>query len=98
MPIQEETIEQVNLATSKYKYGFSTDLEVDKAPKGLTEDTIRLISSKKDDVLVINILKIINKNTLGFAIIKIKEKYKILTDGDFRRNVIKEKNFLNKGD
>tara|TARA_B100001123_G_C15292026_1_gene1017796 strand:- start:357 stop:1343 length:987 start_codon:yes stop_codon:yes gene_type:complete len=55
-----------------------------------------LISSKKDDVLVINILKIINKNTLGFAIIKIKEKYKILTDGDFRRNVIKENNFLNK--
>ena len=49
MPIQEETIEQVNLATSKYKYGFSTDLEVDKAPKGLNEDTIRLISSKKDE-------------------------------------------------
>ena len=49
MPIQEETIEQVNLATSKYKYGFSTSLEVDKAPKGLTEDTIRLISSKKDE-------------------------------------------------
>ncbi|MFL2815041.1 MAG: Fe-S cluster assembly protein SufB [Candidatus Puniceispirillales bacterium] len=49
MPIQEETIEQVNLATSKYKYGFSTDLEVDKAPKGLTEDTIKLISSKKDE-------------------------------------------------
>ena len=47
MPIQEETIEQVNLATSKYKYGFSTNLEVDKSPKGLTEDTIRLISSKK---------------------------------------------------
>ena len=50
MPIQEETIEQVNLATSKYKYGFSTDLEVDKAPKGLTEDTIKLISSKKFNV------------------------------------------------
>ena len=49
MPIQEETIEQVNLATSKYKYGFSTSLEVDKAPKGLTEYTIRLISSKKDE-------------------------------------------------
>ena len=49
MPIQEETIEQVNLATSKYKYGFSTSLEVDKAPMGLTEDTIRLISSKKDE-------------------------------------------------
>ena len=49
MPIQEETIEQVNLATSKYKYGFSTDLEVDKAPKGLDESIIRLISSKKNE-------------------------------------------------
>ena len=45
MPIQEETIEQVNLATSKYKYGFSTDLEVDKAPKGLHENIIKLIFS-----------------------------------------------------
>ena len=49
MPIQEETIEQVNLATSKYKYGFSTDLEVDKAPKGLNENIIKLISSKKNE-------------------------------------------------
>ena len=49
MPIQEETIEQVNLATSKYKYGFSTNLEVDKAPKGLDENIIRLISSKKNE-------------------------------------------------
>ena len=49
MPIQEETIEQVNLATSKYKYGFSTDLEVDKAPKGLDKNIIKLISSKKDE-------------------------------------------------
>ena len=49
MPIQQETIEKVNLATSKYKYGFSTDLEVDKAPKGLNEDIIKLISSKKDE-------------------------------------------------
>ena len=49
MPIQEETIEQVNLATSKYKYGFSTNLEVDKAPKGLDESIIKLISSKKNE-------------------------------------------------
>ena len=49
MPIQEETTEQVNLATSKYKYGFSTDLEVDKAPKGLDENIIKLISSKKNE-------------------------------------------------
>ena len=46
MPIQEETIEQVNLATSKYKYGFSTDLEVDKAPKGLDENIIKSIKCK----------------------------------------------------
>ena len=49
MPIQEETIEQVKLATSKYKYGFSTNLEVDKAPKGLDESIIKLISSKKNE-------------------------------------------------
>ena len=49
MPIQEETIDKVNLATSKYKYGFTTNLAVDKAPKGLNEDIIKLISSKKEE-------------------------------------------------
>jgi Fe-S cluster assembly protein SufB len=33
----------------KYKYGFVTDIEADTAPKGLDEDTIRFISSKKDE-------------------------------------------------
>ena len=47
MPIQEETIEQVNLATSKYKYGFSTDIESTRAPKGLNEDVIKFISNIK---------------------------------------------------
>ena len=37
-----ETIRQVEEATGKYKYGFVTDIEVDKAPKGLSEDTVRL--------------------------------------------------------
>lgn len=32
-----------------YKYGFVTDIEVDEAPKGLNEDIIRLISSKKEE-------------------------------------------------
>jgi Fe-S cluster assembly protein SufB len=32
-----------------YKYGWSTDIESDLAPKGLNEDTIRLISEKKDE-------------------------------------------------
>ena len=35
--------------TGEYKYGFITDVESDKAPKGLNEDIIRLISSKKNE-------------------------------------------------
>ncbi len=30
-----------------YKYGFATDIESDRAPKGLSEETIRFISAKK---------------------------------------------------
>ena len=43
-----ETINQVKTTTDKYKYGFSTDIEVDKAPKGLNEDIIRFMSQKKE--------------------------------------------------
>jgi len=35
--------------TGEYKWGFTTDVESDKAPKGLNEDIIRLISSKKNE-------------------------------------------------
>lgn len=34
---------------SEYKYGFTTDIESDMAPKGLSEDTIRFISAKKNE-------------------------------------------------
>lgn len=34
---------------SEYKYGFYTDIEMDMAPKGLSEDTIRFISAKKNE-------------------------------------------------
>ena len=44
-----ETINQVKSTTDKYKYGFSSKIEVDKAPKGLNEDIIRFISEKKDE-------------------------------------------------
>jgi Fe-S cluster assembly protein SufB len=37
------------LTGSDYKFGFYTDLEMDQAPKGLTEDTIRFISAKKNE-------------------------------------------------
>jgi Fe-S cluster assembly protein SufB len=46
----KETVEQVKgLDVDQYKYGFSTDLEVDKAPKGLSEDIVRFISAKKGE-------------------------------------------------
>ncbi len=44
-----ETIKKVKESTSKYKYGFSTNVEVEKSPKGLNEDIIKFISSKKDE-------------------------------------------------
>lgn len=34
---------------SEYKYGFVTHIESDKIPKGLNEDVVRLISSKKNE-------------------------------------------------
>jgi len=37
------------LARREYAYGFSTDLDTDLAPKGLSEDVIRLISAKKGE-------------------------------------------------
>jgi len=48
--IERETVEQVlALDVDKYKYGFETEIESEKAPKGLNEDIIRLISKKKDE-------------------------------------------------
>ncbi len=37
------------LVNREYKYGFVTDIESDVAPKGLSEDVIRLISEKKQE-------------------------------------------------
>ena len=34
---------------SEYKYGFVTDIEMETAPRGLSEDTVRFISAKKDE-------------------------------------------------
>ena len=42
-----ETREKVSALAEKYKYGFVTDIEMERAPKGLNEDTVRYISSKK---------------------------------------------------
>ena len=52
MPAVQETVDAVaELDVDKYKYGFTTDIESEKAPKGLTEDTIRFISAKKEEPL-----------------------------------------------
>ena len=37
------------LTEQKYKYGFVTEIEEDRVPRGLSEDTIRLISHKKGE-------------------------------------------------
>jgi Fe-S cluster assembly protein SufB len=37
------------LVNKEYKYGFVTDIESDIAPRGLSEDIIRLISAKKGE-------------------------------------------------
>jgi Fe-S cluster assembly protein SufB len=37
------------IANRKYEAGFSTDIETEIVPKGLSEDVVRLISSKKNE-------------------------------------------------
>ncbi|WP_439637228.1 Fe-S cluster assembly protein SufB [Oceanicaulis sp.] len=50
MPAVKETIEDVRqLESDKYKYGFTTEIEQERAPKGLSEDTVRFISAKKGE-------------------------------------------------
>ena len=50
MAATEQTIKQVNtLGDSDYKYGFSTELDEIRPPKGLNEDIIKFISAQKDE-------------------------------------------------
>ena len=50
MPAVQETVERVRrIDVDQYKYGFVTDIESEKAPKGLSEDTVRFISAKKNE-------------------------------------------------
>jgi Fe-S cluster assembly protein SufB len=44
---ESEMLEE--LAGSEYKWGFVTDIESDTAPPGLSEETIRYISAKKNE-------------------------------------------------
>ena len=50
MPAVQETVDQVRrIDVDQYKYGFETQIESEKAPKGLSEDTVRFISQKKNE-------------------------------------------------
>ncbi len=42
-----DILEQVT--SSEYKYGFTSDIEAESAPKGLNEDIVRYISARKDE-------------------------------------------------
>ena len=44
---QDKVLREVT--ESDYKYGFVTDIDADEIPKGLTHETIRLISKKKNE-------------------------------------------------
>jgi Fe-S cluster assembly protein SufB len=49
MAANVETVEQVRSLGDQYKYGFVTDIDVDLAPKGLSEDIVRFISARKEE-------------------------------------------------
>ena len=47
--IDQDTIKSVKLLGEKYMYGFSTDIDMDYAPKGLSEEIVKLISEKNSE-------------------------------------------------
>jgi Fe-S cluster assembly protein SufB len=50
MAAVQETVDKVKtLDVDAYKYGFTTDIESEKAPKGLNEGIVRFISDKKNE-------------------------------------------------
>jgi Fe-S cluster assembly protein SufB len=50
MAVEADTLDAVRSVTEGgYKWGFETDIEMDMAPKGLSEDTIKLISERKGE-------------------------------------------------
>ena len=47
--VDAETVEAVKALSGIYKHGWNTEIEMEYAPKGLSEDIVRLISSKNDE-------------------------------------------------
>jgi Fe-S cluster assembly protein SufB len=47
--VDQETVDTVRSVAGRYKYGFASDIETEFAPKGLSEDIVRLISEKNGE-------------------------------------------------
>ncbi len=47
--VDEETVATVKSVGENYKYGFSTEIEMDFAPKGISEEIVKLISKKNNE-------------------------------------------------
>ncbi|MSU89966.1 Fe-S cluster assembly protein SufB [Rhodobacteraceae bacterium 2CG4] len=47
--VDQDTVDAVRSVGERYKYGWSSDIEMEYAPKGLNEDIVRLISEKNGE-------------------------------------------------
>jgi Fe-S cluster assembly protein SufB len=47
--VDKETVDAVRSVGERYKYGFSTTIDMEYAPRGLNEDIVRLISDKNGE-------------------------------------------------
>ena len=45
----KDSLEKISESRQKYKHGFVTELESERPKKGLSEETIKYISKKKDE-------------------------------------------------
>ena len=49
MPTPDSISRETDLSGMEYKWGFTTDVDTELAPKGLDESIVRLISQKKEE-------------------------------------------------
>ena len=49
MPQSQDNALVRDIANRDYEYGFTTDIETEIIPRGLSEDVVRLISQKKGE-------------------------------------------------
>ena len=48
-PVKDQAAHDAAAKVADYEHGWSSTIETDFAPKGLTEDTVRFISAKKNE-------------------------------------------------